>query len=325
MQYYGIPDTLKDDGMKADGTLCQVDEDENCIPMEKTFYLQYQWFPLYLAAVGFLFYLPHILFQYMNNDLFSLRNTLEDLKEKKSKDPKKDFDSKVIVENYFNYQINPPRRLLWKVLVNIAVKICYVLCNIVAFCVTDILLDGDFRYYGGGWIAWSKGNNERAYDYTQSRQRLTPGEMLLPTFGICEVLELGIDVKHKLLNKHRFVCEISPNVLHQYVLILLWFFYIFGMLVSCVGFVIQILGYRFTTSGFLTQGSEAKKVYQSLTLRECEYLEYVRTKSIPVYNELIRKLNERRLRKCGYDNVPNISDQSNNQRISMKFGVGKKM
>ena len=297
--------------MKDDGTLCQVDEDENCMPMEKTFYLQYQWFPLYLVAIGFLFYLPHILFQYMNNDLFSLKKTLEDLIKRKTKDRTKNFDVEVIVKSYFNYQINPPRHLRWRILANFVQKICYVLVNVVAFYVTDILLDGDFRRYGSEWIAWSKGNNERAYNYTQSRQRRTPGEMLLPTFGICDVLELGIDVKHKLSNKHRFVCEISPNVLHQYVLILLWFFYILGMLVSYVGFIIQIVGHRFTTSGFLTQGSQAKEVYQSLTLRECEYLEYVRTKNIPVYSELIRKLYEKRLSRCAnvpYDNVPNISD-----------------
>ena len=289
LRYYGLPNALAENGVKSDGSLCDADKDENCRPMEKTFYLQYQWFPFYVAAIGFLFYLPYILFRYINTDLISLKGTIKAV----------EVDIESVVKNYFNYQINPPLRMRLRIIANIAVKICYLLVNIIAFVVTDSLLNGDFRRYGSEWIAWSKGSNERAYDYTQSRQRIKPGEVLLPTFGICDVLELGKDVKHELLNKHKFVCEISQNVLYQYVLILLWFLYVFGMVVSCVGLIMQIVDHLITTACFLSQGSQAKKVYQSLTLRECEYLEYVRKKNMPVYGKLIRKLKEERLDSYG--------------------------
>ena len=304
LRYYGLPDSLAENGLKSDGSLCEVGKDENCTPLEKTFYLQYQWFPFYVAAIGLLFYLPYIAFRYINTDLISLKGTIKAL----------EVDIESVVKNYFNYQINPPLRMRLRIIANIGVKMCYLSVNIIAFVVTDKLLNGDFRNYGSEWIAWSKGSNERAYDYTQSRQRIRPGDILLPTFGICDVLELGKDVKIELLNKHRFVCEISQNVLYQYVLILLWFLYIFGMVVSSLGLIMQIVDHLITRSCFLSQGSQAKKVYQSLTLRECEYLEYVRKKNMPIYGKLIRKLKEERLDRYGngYQGGYDISDYIKN-------------
>ena len=300
LRYYGLPNSLKDDGIRADGSLCEVAEDKNCTPMEKTFYLQYQWFPFYVAAIGFLFYLPYIFFRYINTDLISLKLTIKTVEV--------DIDS--IIKNYFNYQISSPLRMRLRILANIGVKISYVLVNVIAFHVTDILLNGDFRRYGFEWIAWTKERNEEAYDYTESRQRLKPGEMLLPTFGICNVLELGKDIKHTLFNEHKFVCEISQNVLYHYVLALLWFLFVSGMLVSCVGLIMQIVEHGLTKACFLIQGDQARKIYQFLMLRECEYLEYIRKKKRAVYGKVIRKLKEERL---GYEPVSNNPDQPSNQ------------
>lgn len=291
LQYYGIPKDLKMDGMLPDGNLCKIDpSNPACIAMEKTFYLQYQWFPFYIAMIGFLFYMPYILFRFINNDLISLKTTIKGI------DP--DIDS--IVKNYFNYQINPKFRQQLRLVANIFVKICYLLVNVIAFAATDALLNGDFRKYGSKWIDWSKETNEISYDYTGSRNLIKPGEILLPNFGLCEVLELGKDIKHTLYNNHRFVCEISQNILYQYVLILLWFLYIFGMVVSCIGLIMKLVDHLITITCFLSQGSQAKKVYQALTLRECEYLEFVRKKNMPVYGKLIRKLKEERLDRAHY-------------------------
>ena len=300
LQYYGLPNKLAYDGLTPDGGFCQVGEGKHCTPMEKTFYLQYQWFPFYVAAIGFLFYLPYIFFRYINTDLISLKVSITTVQV--------DIDS--IIKNYFNYQINPPLRMRLRILANIGVKICYVVVNIIAFVLTDSLLNGDFRRYGSEWIAWSRVSNEKAYDYTRSRYLIKPGEKLLPTFGICDVLNLGKDVKHELTNKHRLVCEISQNVLYQYVLMLLWFLYIFGMVVSSVGLIMKIVEPIVTTVCFLSQGSQAKKVYQSLTLRECEYLEYVRKKKMPVYGKLIRKLKEERVGRQVHGYEPENSVQN---------------
>lgn len=286
MGYYGIPRQLSHDGMYPDGNLCSVGpSNPKCEPMTKTFYLQYQWFPFYIAVVGFLYYLPYILFRYINTDLISLKASI--------KSPDVDIDG--IVKNYFNYQINPPLRMRLRLLANLVCKLCYLIVNVIAFVATDSLINGDFRTYGSEWLKWSKQSNTRAYDYTARRERFKPGEVLLPTFGFCEVLELGKDIKHTLFNTHKFVCEISQNVLYQYVLIVLWFLFILGMVISCIGFITKLLDHLVTITCFLAQGSHAKRVYQSLTLRECEYLEFIRKKNVPVYGKLIRKLKEERL------------------------------
>jgi len=301
MAYYGIPRNLKEDGM-MNGALCETETNAQCEPLEKTFYLQYQWFPFYIAVIGFLYYLPYVLFRYINTDLISLKSSI------KAVEP--DIDG--IVKNYFNYQINPPMRMRLRLFANIFCKICYLIVNVIAFVATDNLLNGDFRRYGTEWINWSKQSNSKAYDYTAGRKRLRPGEIMLPTFGFCEVLELSKDIKHHLFNTHKFVCEISQNVLYQYVLIVLWFLFIFGMIVSCIGFIMQVVDHLVTITCFLSQGSQAKRVYQSLTLRECEYLEYVRKKNLPVYGRLIRKLKEERLDRFQGNNGYAPEDQKMN-------------
>jgi len=286
LRYYGLPNALAENGRRPDGSLCTVGtRDPKCSPLEKTFYLQYQWFPFYIATVGFLYYLPYILFRYINTDLISLKTSIKAV----------DIDIDGLVKNYFNYQINPPLRMRLRIIANLGVKLCYLIVNVIAFVATDGLLNGDFKSYGSDWISWSKGTNEQAYDYTASRHKVKPGEILLPTFGICDVVELGKDIKHTLINNHRFVCEISQNVLYQYTLVILWFLFIFGMVISCIGLIMQIVDHAITITCFLSQGSQAKKVYQSLTLRECEYLEFIRKKNLTCYGKLIRKLKEDRL------------------------------
>lgn len=276
--------------MYDDGNLCDtLSSSDACKPMEKTFYLQYQWFPFYIAAIGFLYYLPYIFFRFVNTDLISLKTSIQAV------DP--DIDG--LVKNYFNYQINPPRLMRMRLLANLVVKLCYLIVNVLAFVFTDSLINGDFKNYGNEWVKWSKKTNEGAYDYTTSRQAMKPGEMMLPNFGLCEVLELARDIKTKLRNKHLFVCEISQNVLYQYVLILLWFLFIFGMVISAIGFIMQVVDHVITITCFLSQGSQAKKVYQALTLRECEYLEFIRKKNMSVYGKLIKRLKEERLDRYG--------------------------
>lgn len=285
MAYYGIPRNLDEDGVLPDGSLCKSSATPKCEPLEKLFYLQYQWFPFYIAIIGFLYYMPYILFRYVNTDLISLKTSIKAV----------EVDIDGIVKNYFNYQINPPMRMRLRMLGNLFCKVCYLIVNVIAFVSTDSLLNGDFKRYGTEWINWSKQSNTKAYDYTSGRQRYKPGEIMLPTFGFCEVLELSKDVKHHLFNTHKFVCEISQNVLYQYVLIVLWFLFILGMVISCIGLIVQLVDHLVTITCFLSQGSQAKRVYQSLTLRECEYLEFIRKKNMPVYGKLIRKLKEDRL------------------------------
>ena len=70
------------------------------------------------------------------------------------------------------------------------------------------------------------------------------GNQLLPPFGYCEVYELSKDIEVK----HKFICEMSQNILYQYCLIGLWFTLIFGIVVSLLGLSLLIIQYVATLS-----------------------------------------------------------------------------
>jgi len=284
--YYGIPKDLDDNGLLSNGRLCQAsDKSSDCQPMTKTFYLQYQWFPFYVATIALLYYLPYLFFRYVNTDLISLKDNIKGVEQ---------VDIDGVVQNYFNHEINPVGKMRMRLVANVFVKLFYIIVNVIAFTGTDSLINGDFKAYGREWLNWGKHENSIEFDYTATRHKFKPAEKLLPTFGICEVLELGKDIKHSLFNTHRFVCEISQNVLYHYVLVLLWFLFIMGMIVSCLGLLILIGDHMLTVTSFVSQGDKSRAMYKKLSLRECQYLEYIRKKDLAVFGKVIRKLKDER-------------------------------
>ena len=285
--YFGIPNELDENGTYPSlngevgiSTCVASSKHFNCKPMKKLFYLQYQWFPFYMAIMAFLYYLPYVIFRYVNNDFASLKNDI------KSQSP--DIDA--VVKNYFDRSVNSLTRQILKVLLNIVIKVLYLLVNICVFTFTDSVLNGDYKKYGIKWLAWSKLTNEEAYNYVNKRKFIKASEKLLPTFALCDVLEQGKDIKHSLTNEHRFVCEISQHILYHYVLIVLWFLIVFGMVISSTGIVIMLLEYALRSLKFAREEKAARKVFSTLSLREGEYLDFVRKKNVPVYGSLIRKL-----------------------------------
>jgi len=279
--YYGIPNELDANGTFKDGFTCVANPgNDQCEPMTKMFYLQFQWFPFFLAILAFLYYLPYLCFRYVNNDLFSLKDSI------KSQSPNLDDISK----NYFDRAINPLSRQNFKIVANIVIKIGYLLVNVLVFVFTDGVLNGDFKNYGTSWINWSSLENEDAYNYVDIRKFVKAGERLLPSFALCDVLEVGMDIKHTLINKHRFVCELSQHVLYQYVLMALWFLMVIGMVVSIIGIIMQLVGYVTRSFKFANEENAARRVFETLSIREGEYLSFIRKKNVPIYGELVRKL-----------------------------------
>ena len=183
-----------------------------------------------------------------------------------------------------------------RLIANIFVKVFYIIVNVIAFTGTDRLINGDFRTYGRDWMNWTKHDNKEEFDYTSTRRGWMPSEKLLPTFGLCEVLELGKDVKHSLFNSHRFVCEISQNVLYQYVLALLWFLFVLGMVVSVLGLLMLIGEHVAMHAVAVSKYNDSdQKVYASLSLRECQYLECIRKKNVRMFTSVLHKLKDEKL------------------------------
>ena len=203
---------------------------------------------------------------------------------------------------------------------NVIVKICYIVVNIVVFIWTDHLLYGEFKNFGTRWLHWNSKIHQTAFDYTMSRKLVKPGEILLPTFGICEVFEIRQDATIDKKNHQKFVCEISQYILYQYVLLMLWFLFIIGMILGILGLILKIIDNVITTTCFFAMGSQLRRVYQVLNLRECENLEFVRGKNMPVYGTLIRKLNEDRLDRYANAYIPGESSQSSPTGNERAFG-----
>jgi len=286
---YGIPTDLDHNGINpTTGRLCthKGPRDTTCEPMKKTFYLQYQYFPFYVACVGLLYYLPYLVYRYVNSDLITLKNNV--------KSDKIDVDD--VITNFFNYVNNPLGKMRIRLVANVFVKMFYIIVNVIAFTATDVLINGQFRNYGREWLTWTRSENTVEFDYTDTRTAFRPAEKLLPTFGLCDVLELGKDVKHQLNNQHRFVCEISQNVLYQYVFVLMWFFFVLGMVVSVLGFILHIASHFQLTmaKSLIVSSDHTRKMYDLLSFRECQYLEYIRRKNLGVYSKLVKKLREDR-------------------------------
>jgi len=293
ISYYGIPKSLTTDGLYENGKLCGMkdrsrNENEKCQPMEKTFYLQYQWFPLFVACLAFLYYCPYILFRNVNSDLISLK---KEVKNASSSDVDK------LMKTFFNADGSNRKSTIVKMVLNMLVKIAYIGVNVLAFNVTNMAFNGDFKNYGSKWMKWSQIKNEDAHAYARYRDQPKPSELLIPTFGMCEVTEISNDVKVNYFNTHRFVCEVSQHVLYQYTLVILWYAFVTGIVVSALGLVMRIVDHIITITCFLMQGGEAWKVYRMLSLRECEYLEFIRRKDLVLYSELVQQIKWQRVDK----------------------------
>ena len=288
--YYGIPRNMDYDGINSLGQLCStenraLDKVPGCKPMTKLYYLQYQYMPFFMAALALTFYIPYLVFRVSNNDLISLKDTMKG----------ENVDPDDIVKNYFNYRVNSKVRMKFRVLMNIIVKIMYVIANVVTLMATDFILHGHYINYGVQFTKWTKLDNDLGHDHDlKIRSMPKPGNVLLPPMGFCDLHEATRDIRNTFINKHKFICEISPHVLYQYVLVLLWYLLIIGIVISLLGLVLVLFGHLINFACFAAGGDPAKKMFKVLTLRELDYLEYIRKKNIPVYGEVIRKLREER-------------------------------
>jgi len=125
--------------------LCNTERDANCETLEKTFYLQYQWFPLGVAALGFMYYLPYLLYCIVNADLISLKSKIK----KKSRE---EVEYEEIIRSLFTRR-NAPYGTA-RTMLNALVKVLYVVVNIIGLVIIDSAINGEFVSYGRKWTTW---------------------------------------------------------------------------------------------------------------------------------------------------------------------------
>ncbi|XP_065655481.1 innexin inx3 isoform X2 [Hydra vulgaris] len=278
--YFGIPKDMDLDGTLTSGELCSTSgklgtKNEKCIPMEKRFILQYQWMPFLIGALSALYYIPYLLHGAVNRDIKSLLEVL------KSDKP----NAVQVCRTYFNRRANPYKKMFLRSLLNIIVKILYIVVNFITLFGLNNVLFGKFNTYGQSLIKWSTQYSSQDYDYMGTVNDPTPGNLILPPFGYCELYESSKDIKHSTANSYKFICELSQNILYQYCFIILWFSIVLGIIVSFVGLLILIV--RYVTGMFKKQERNMfGEVIKSLSLREAEYMEIILKKRPDVYKEV---------------------------------------
>ena len=124
--------------------------------------------------------------------------------------------------------------------------------------------------------------------------------------GICEIEETSLNAATMTFNSHLLLCEISTHVLFQYVLIVLWFLFVVSITISIAGLMLQLSGYAMSSilgslgggeginCVYMGRSSPKKIICRVLTLRESEYLQFIKKKDMVMYGEVLRKLKQQR-------------------------------
>ena len=111
--------------------------------------------------------------------------------------------------------------------------------------------------------------------------------------GYCDIHEASLETRVTFHNENRFICEISPHILYQYVLMVLWFFFIASIVVSVLGLLSLVFNHACHMLP-LRRNSTKQKILNVLTLREIEYLDIIKKRNMVKYGDVLRKLNEQR-------------------------------
>lgn len=285
LAYYGIPSDIAEDGIFGNGKLCSTKVDKDCEKLSKRFYIQYQYMPFILAAFTGLFYLPYIVFKKVNDDLLRLKLFVA-----------KGATEEVVLR-FFNRQRNKKLSNRGRVVMNVIVKVLYVVCTCMVFLFANKMLYGNFKNLGTRMTSWGMMTNEEMYDYRWDREEAKPADVLLPPFGICDVREGAKDLRSKIGNKHKFICEFSQHILYQYVFVMLWYVVLIGLIASCLGFVLHVGNHLYTLIAFRLGGSKAMGVLKVITMREYQYLEFCRKKNFIMYCDIVYVLKKTRLQQ----------------------------
>jgi len=98
-----------------------------------------------------------------------------------------------------------------------------------------------------------------------------------------------------LIFRHKIICEISQNIRYQYIFIILWFFFLLGVIASIIGllhglFTIAKSMFWVYYPKYFNKRSLSDRVHSQLTLREMEYLDKIRSVDLTIYGEILREL-----------------------------------
>ena len=116
--------------------------------------------------------------------------------------------------------------------------------------------------------------------------------------GLCDIHEATLDTRTSFHNQNTFICEISTNILYQYILTVLWFMFIISISISILGFISNVSNHLFHLLCYANAFS-SKSIHRYITLRETEYLIYIKKENMIMYGDVLRKLKQHRVDLTG--------------------------
>merc|ERR1719427_2365346 len=154
----------------------------------------------------------------------------------------------------------------------VVIRILYLLANLIVFLGLDTILLGHFIPYGPNYVSATLMGNDLHEHNPKIRDVAKPGNVLIPAMGYCDVTEASRDVRNTRVNYHKVLCEISPHVLYQYVLLVFWFLLVIGVVVSVFGVIMSLCGHLVTCLVFMQGKDASRALYRELTSREIDYM-----------------------------------------------------
>lgn len=120
-----------------------------------------------MCALTLMYYIPYLLLNAVNQDLFTLKNDIK----------AEDVTATKIIKGYFSemHSLKKRGKFTIRQVLNVAIKLTYFAANVLAFIGTDSLLEGEFRNYGVQWVKWSSKPNTIKFDYKGLRDFPKPG------------------------------------------------------------------------------------------------------------------------------------------------------
>jgi len=113
---------------------------------------------------------------------------------------------------------------------------------LISFFVLDSLLNGDFFSYGSRFNDWSVNKAEYEANLsmnltTKAERPINPMCALFPTEVACEVCTGAVSGGCDTSN---IICILSNNLFNQYYFLILWFWWVFLLGLSCLGLVYRM-------------------------------------------------------------------------------------
>lgn len=247
-----------------DGTRLKCPDPDQMLAPTRISHLWYQWVPFYFWLAAAAFFMPYLLYKNFGmGDIKPLVRLLHNPVE--SDQELKKMTDKAATWLFYKFDLYMSEQSLVASLTRkhglglsmVFVKCLYAAVSFGCFVLTaEMFSIGDFKTYGSQWIRKLK------YEDTLATEEK---DKLFPKMVACEVKRWGSSG----IEEEQGMCVLAPNVINQYLFLILWFCLVFVMICNIVSIFISLIKLLFTygsyrrllSTAFLRDDSAIKHMY----------------------------------------------------------------